>query len=431
MNFEEMLEQREVKKTSKIRMPYGYFYKRLIDGKYSNFVQFHDELTEDLFFGHCVKAESDAVASIDHKTQLHFSTNGEDDGVFAIAVEVGNYQTLEQLLNDNPSIVARNEFMSATLKNLFDFTSLLNSRGIYHVCYAPSNILMRKNDNAVRLLCHGSFYKKVDVDLLYEGVEDYIAPEVFDRGEIDARTDVYSLGKLISYLYNSAGMPLELKPIVAKATDADPDKRYASVEDFEAAIKRAQNLKRTGILGAAALAIALAIVGLFFYTLPSPDDMEYVKPIDEPVPDEMIEEDMDALLGIGADTDSATIAQIVKQQQHVKDSLGISEGKMCEYNSKAEEIFRKQFTKAAEQIISKVYNKDQMNGSEKDFTINAQKMTNELVSKKDEIMKSTAINSDRAEAIADKIIEQLTEKKKAELDKDYLGIKKQKNNNEK
>ena len=431
MNFEEMLEQREVKKTSKIRMPYGYFYKRLIDGKYSNFVQFHDELTEDIFFGHCVKAESNAVASIDHKTQLHFSTNGEDDGVFAIAVEVGNYQTLEQLLNDNPAIVARNEFMSATLKTLFDFTAFLNSKGIYHVCFAPSNILMRKTDNAVRLLCHGSFYKKVDVDLLYEGVEDYIAPEVFDRGEIDARTDVYSLGKLISYLYNSAGMPFELKPVIKKATDADPDKRYASVEDFEAAINRAQTLKRTGLLGAAALAIALTIVGLFFYTLPSPDDMEYVKPIEEPVPDEMIEEDMDALLGIGADTDSATIAQIVKQQQHMKDSLGLSEGKMREYKSKAEEIFRKQFTKAAEQIISKVYNKDQMNGSEKDFTLKAQKMTEELVAKKDEIKKSTAIGSDRAEAIADKIIEQLTEKKKAELDKDYYGIKKQKNNNEK
>ena len=431
MNFEEMLEQREVKKTSKIRMPYGYFYKRLIDGKYSNFVQFHDELTEDIFFGHCVKAESDAVASIDHKTQLHFSTNGEDDGVFAIAVEVGNYQTLEQLLNDNPAIVARNEFMSATLKTLFDFTAFLNSKGIYHVCFAPSNILMRKTDNAVRLLCHGSFYKKVDVDLLYEGVEDYIAPEVFDRGEIDARTDVYSLGKLISYLYNSAGMPFELKPVIKKATDADPDKRYASVEDFEAAINRAQTLKRTGLLGAAALAIALTIVGLFFYTLPSPDDMEYVKPIEEPVPDEMIEEDMDDLLGIGADTDSATIAQIVKQQQHMKDSLGLSEGKMREYKSKAEEIFRKQFTKAAEQIISKVYNKDQMNGSEKDFTLKAQKMTEELVAKKDEIKKSTAIGSDRAEAIADKIIEQLTEKKKAELDKDYYGIKKQKNNNEK
>jgi len=427
MNFEEMLEQREVKKTSKIRMPYGYFYKRLTGGKYSNFVQFHDELTEDIFFGHCVKAECEAVASIDHKAQLHFSTNGEDDGVFAIAVEVGNYQTLEQLLNDNPAIVARNEFLASTLKSLFDITKILNERGIYHVCFAPSNILMRKNDDSVRLLCHGSFYKKVDVDLLYEGVEDYIAPEVFDRGVIDSRTDVYSLGKLISYLYHSAGMPFELKPIVAKATDADPEKRFVSVEDLEAAINKAQTLKRTGILAAAALAIALTIVGLFFYMLPSPDVMEYVKPIEEPVPDEMIEEDMDALLGIGADTDSATIAQIVKQQQHVKDSIGVSEGKMREYNAKAEEIFRKQFTKAAESIISKVYNKDQMNSSEKDFTLNAQKMTNELVFKKDELMKSTAISSERAEAIADKIIEQLTEKKKAEMDKDYYGIKKQKN----
>ena len=426
MNFEEMLEQRDIKKTSKIRMPYGYFYKRLIDGKYSNFVQFHDELTDDLFFGHCVKAECEAVASINHKAQLHFSTNGEDDGVFAIAVEVGNYQTLEQLLNENPAIVARDDFMSATLKSLFDITSTLNAKDIYHICYAPSNILMRKNDNSVRLLCHGSFYQKVDVDLLYEGVEDYIAPEVFDRGVIDSRTDVYSLGKLISYLYHSSGMPFELKPILAKATDADPEKRYVSVADLEAAINKARTLKRTGILATSALAIALIIVWLFFYTLPSPDVMEYVKPVDEPVPDEMVEDDLDALLGIGADADSATIAQIVDQQKQKKDSLGMSEGKLREYNAKAEEIFRKQFTKAAEAIISKVYNNDQMNGSEKDFTIKAQKMTEELVFKKDEIKKSTAISSDRAEAIADKIIEQLTEKKKSEMEKDYYGIKNKK-----
>ena len=427
MNFEEMLEQRDIKKTSKIRMPYGYFYKRLIAGKYSNFVEFLDELTEDIFFGHCVKKECEVIGSINHKNQLHFSTNGDDDGVFAIAVEVGNYQTLEQLLNENPAIVARDEVLSSTLKSLFDITSTLNSKDIYHVCFAPSNILMRKNDNSVRLLCHGSFYKKVDADLLYEGVEDYVAPEVFNKGVIDSRTDVYSLGKLISHLYHSSDMPFELRPVVAKATNADPNKRYAFVEDFEAAINKAHTLKRTGLLGVAALTIALIIVGLFFYMLPSPDVVEYVKPVEEPVPDEMVEEDMDALLGIGAETDSATIAQIVSQQKHVKDSLGMSEGKMREYNAKAEEIFRKQFTKAAEGIISKVYNNDQMNGSEKDFTVNAQKMTNELISKKDELMKSTAISADRAGAIADKIIEQLTEKKKAEMDKDYLGIKKQNN----
>ena len=427
MNFEEMLEQRDIKKTSKIRMPYGYFYKRLIDGKYSNFVQFHDELTEDLFFGHNVKAECEAVASINHKAQLHFTANDEEEGVYAIAVEVGNYQTLEQLLNENPAIITREEFISATIKSLFDITSYLNSRGIYHLCFAPSNILMRKNDDSVRLLCHGSFYKNVDADLLYEGVEDYVAPEVLGKGDIDSRCDVYSLGKLISFLYFSSGMPFELKPIIAKATQADPAKRYSSVEDFEAAINKAHTLKRTGVLATSALAVALVIVWLFFYMLPSPEAIEYVKPKEEPVPDEMVEDDLDALLGIGADADSATIAQIVEQQKQIKDSLGMSEGKMRQYNAKAEEIFRKQFSKAAESIISKVYNNVQMNGSEKDFTLKAQKMTEELVAKKDEIKKSTAISSDRAEAIADKIIDQLIEKKKSEMDKDYYGIKNNKN----
>ena len=50
MNYEELLETRDVRKTTKVRLPYGYFYKRLIDGKYSNFVEFHDEIADDITF---------------------------------------------------------------------------------------------------------------------------------------------------------------------------------------------------------------------------------------------------------------------------------------------------------------------------------------------------------------------------------------------
>ena len=50
MNFEELLETRDVRKTTKVRLPYGYFYKRLIDGKYSNFVEFHDEVADHVAF---------------------------------------------------------------------------------------------------------------------------------------------------------------------------------------------------------------------------------------------------------------------------------------------------------------------------------------------------------------------------------------------
>ena len=94
MNFEELIETRDARKTMKVRLPYGYFYKRLIDGKYSNFVEFHDEVADNIFFQKSVKEEYEALAGIDQKEQLHFMPNEGDDGIYAIAVEVGNYITV-------------------------------------------------------------------------------------------------------------------------------------------------------------------------------------------------------------------------------------------------------------------------------------------------------------------------------------------------
>lgn len=430
MNFEEMLEARNAKKTVKVRIPYGYYYKRQINGKFSNFVEFHDELADQLTFSRCVKADYEATCGISHKAQLHFTTNEGEDGIYAIAVEMGNYQTMEQMINDDPAIVAKNDFLNTTLRDLFDITSCLNEQEIYHVCFAPSNILLRKNDNAVRLLCHGSFYQKIDQDILYDGVEGFVAPEVFNDGEINARTDVYSLGKLIAWLYDSSELPLELKKIVAKATSEEPDNRYASVEDMRNAINRARSLRHTTITAAVALAVALTIIGLFFYLLPSPEAIEYVNPVKEPIPDEMLEEDWDALLGIGADADSATIANIVKLQKHKNDSLGVGDAKLRQYNAKAEAIFRKQFSKAADEILSEVYNTNQMNGTEKDFAVKTKRMTEKLVQKQEELMKNSTLSADRAHGIASQIIEQLTEKKKRMMEKDYMGIKKQKDEQE-
>lgn len=423
MNFEEMIEARNAQKTTKVRMPYGFFYKRQIEGKYSNFVEFHDELVDNIFFTNSVKHECEFLAGFKHKAQLHFTPNEGDDGIYAIAIEVGNYLTLGQLLNDDPSVVARNEFLKKVLKEILDITVSLNDENVYHVCFAPSNILVRKTDNAVRLLCHGSFYSKVDQDVLYEGVEDFVAPEVFNGSEINSRTDVYSLGKFIAYLYESSGLPIELKKIIEKATAVNPDDRFDSVATLRATIEKVTAMKRTTITAVSAIAIAAAVVGLFFYLLPSPEVIEYVKPVKDVVPDEMVEEDMDALIGIGADADSATIAAIVELQKQKKDSLGMSESKLRQYNSKAEAIFRKQFTKAADEIISKVYTPSNMNGDVNDFAAKSKRMTEELAKKQDELMKAAAINSSHAQRIASEIIEQITEKKKDILDKDYMGLK--------
>lgn len=422
MNYEELLETRDVRKTTKVRLPYGYFYKRLIEGKYSNFVEFHDEVADAITFSSSVKAEHEALSEIHSKHQLHFTPNEGDDGVYAIAVEVGNYVTIEQQLNENPSMVAQRDYITSTLRDLFELTAELHSHEIYHVCFAPTNIMTRKYDGTIRLLCHGSFYQRIDPEILYEGVESYVAPEVFDGKPVDARTDVYSLGRFISWLYQSSGLPLELRSVVAKATEEDPDNRYPNVEALRQAINKSRALRQTVLFGGSALAIALCIVGLYFYLLPTTEPMEYVKPVNEPIPEDLFEENMDDYLGIGGDADSATIALIVEQEK-LGDSLSVDDRMMKQYNAKAEAIFRKQFTKAADAIISRVYNPESMNGEQAVFAAKTKQMTEDLAKKQEELASLTNLGSDRTQAIASEIIENITKKKMEAMDKDYLGLR--------
>jgi hypothetical protein len=254
--------------------------------------------------------------------------------------------------------------------------------------------------------------------VLYKGVEAFVAPEVFVEGStIDARADVYSLGKFIDWLYQSSGLPFELKSVLAKATAEKPADRYASVKEFSQDMQKRTAARRTGTLAAIAFAVALSALGLFFYLLPSPEVIEYVKPVEDPIPDDMLEDEQ-MLLGIGADADSATIAKIVAQEKLVKDSFKVDEKKMRKYQAKAERIFRKQFTKAADKILSKVYNKENMSLSEKEFMIRSKAMTEELAKKELELAKKSSLSGDRSQRIASEIVDQLTDKKMKELDKD-------------
>ena len=417
MNYEELLETRDSRKTNKLRLPYGNYYKRLIDGKYSNFVEFHDELADNISFNNCIRNECEALAQIKSKHQLRFTPNEGDDGVYAVAVEPGNYITIEQLLNDSPSVVAKHDFMDSTIHDLVDLTKELHEAGIQYLCFAPSNIFVRKNDNSVRLLLHGSFFLPLKMqETMFEGVEDYIAPEVMADGTVDERSDVYSFGKFINYLYASSGLPFELKGVVKKATAEDPAERYASVEDLYSAMCRRHTLRRTGTLGIAALAVALIVLGLFFEMMPNTEPVEFVKPVEEPIEESLLDEGFNPLTELGPDADSATIAKAI-QDYMMNDSDKVDEKKMREFQAKAEQIFRKQYTKAADLILSKVYNNERMNNSEKNFKATSKEVMEELVEKQRELAASSSLSDATAQRIASEIIEQLTEKKKAELEK--------------
>ena len=417
VNYEELLESRDKRKTGKLRLPYGYFYKRQIDNKYSNFVEFHDELSDNIAFSSCIKHQCEALQQVKSKYQLHFTPNDGDDSVYAVAVEPGNYISFEQLLNESPSIVAKGDFIASTIKSLVEISSEYHELGMQYVCFAPSNILVRKSDNAVRLLFHGSFFLPTKMqDTFYEGVEKYVAPEVFTEGKADDRSDVYSLAKFVEYLYSSSGLPFELKKVINKATSEDPAQRYASVADMYSDMNLRRNLRRSGTIGLAAIAIALFVVSVFFELVPNTDPIEFVKPVEEPIEESLLDEGFNPLTELGPDADSATIAKAI-QDYMMNDSDRVDEKKMREFEAKAEQIFRKQYTKAADKILSKIYNNERMNNNEKNFKATSKEVMEELVAKQRELASSSSLSDATAQRIASEIIEQLTEKKKAELEK--------------
>ena len=411
VNYEELIESRDKRKTGKFRLPYGYFYKRIIDNKYSNFVEFHDELTDNILFSECIRRQCDALKTIKSKYQLHFTPNegGDDDSVYAVAIEPGNYISFEQLLNDNPAIVVKDDFINATIRNLVEITTELNSLGIQHLCFAPSNILVRKSDNEVRLLLHGSFFLPTKMqDTFFEDIEGFIAPEVMSEAQCSDRSDVYSLGKLIAFLYEQGSMPFEYKQVVKKATAEEPRKRYKSLDEMHKAISQKRSMRRSAVLMAASLIVSLLAVYIYVDTLPdAANNIEFVEPAKQQTNDLFSSDELEE--------DTAFLA----------DTIDLSDEALMQ---KAEMIYRKRYQKAADEILSKVYNSKHMGSSEKTFMANSQSMAEELLKVQKELAGEAGLPDGLAGRIGHEIVEQLTQQKQKGLSR-HGYIKAKENDN--
>ena len=66
------------------------------------------------------------------------------------------------------------------------------------------------------------------------------------------------------------------------------------------------------------------------------------------------------------------------------------------------------------------------NDNEKDFMARSRSMTEELAKAEEKLAKEANLGNEKSQRIASEIIDQLTTKKMEALDKDYLGIKKNK-----
>ena len=410
MNFEEMLNQKGSHSSMAQPTLFGKLVKwKADDGKYINVVEIRRDLSDASGFAKALKDEAARNQQLKHKLQLHFDVADSPDGVLAVRIGQGSISTLDHLVTENPAVVASKHFCRNMLESLLNQATYLHSQGVSHVCFSPDNIFVRRGSNDPLLLMHASAYTSLyDRQLLWKDHEEYVAPEVLEGSTPTDASDVYSVGRLMEYLYSSSAVPVEWRAVVKKATAAAPEDRYATAADMLASLKRRRSCLRGLFIAAGVAAAALLVLfGLNTFTSKT-HEMDYLAPAPK--------EDVDSLLDKGFD-EAMEMALLGTQ---TIDS-GMEPGKLSpkqeqafkEHQAKAEEIFRRQYTKQAERILTRLYGKSRLTMSQEDFVAVSATVTDELVRAQQQLAEMTNLSSARSQLIASEIIDQVTNRLEA------------------
>lgn len=286
------------------------------------------------------------------------------------------------------------------MNQLMDAVIYLHSKGIYHLNIRPESVLIRKGNCNAYLANPANTYIESNPSFFLLK-EQYSDPELFNENWTPSPTnDIYSLGKLMEYLFSYSHIGYGISRVIHKATQVNPVKRYASVEEMKQAFNRSRQADRIMYLYKG---IATAgLLALVYYGLK-----------DEAVSTEtlhFIEETRKAnTISKEAIADpSATYSTIIASDTarfNVNDSVLFNEE---EHRKLAEEIFRKEFRKRAEPVINGMYTTQTMNASQDLF----QKQSLDRFSQLDKIQKELAeqfnLNPEFTTRISSDIISELT-----------------------
>ncbi len=147
------------------------------------------------------------------------------------------------------------------LRQLCQAMSYAHKRQVIHRDLKPDNIMVTYNGDNVKIIDLG--LSDTDYHCLFKsgaGSYQYAAPELLQLQKVDLRCDIYSIGAIVSKLFEGNSTRISRK-IVAKCTQYNVANRYTSCDAIIDAIR---SKTTQWVLLAASIAVCLSI-GILFY----------------------------------------------------------------------------------------------------------------------------------------------------------------------
>jgi serine/threonine protein kinase len=139
-------------------------------------------------------------------------------------------ETLTQRLASHPEFFNKKN-TEKLLRQLLDAIGYLHAHQVLHLDLKPDNIMLTRIGNDVKLVDLGFCYTDTFVDT--QGRTDrFAAPEQLTGDNVDERTDIYALGRIIELLPEHD----IYKKVIARCVAKAPIARYQVVDDLRNAI---------------------------------------------------------------------------------------------------------------------------------------------------------------------------------------------------
>jgi eukaryotic-like serine/threonine-protein kinase len=145
-----------------------------------------------------LRREASAARRISHVNVVKIFDVGEDKGHLFLSMEYVEGQSLKELINRHSSLPL--DRLRAYVREICDGLAAAHAEGVVHRDLKPANVLVTP-DQRVKIIDFGlariANLEGMTATGMLLGTPEYMAPEQIKGGNIDARTDLYSLGVLI------------------------------------------------------------------------------------------------------------------------------------------------------------------------------------------------------------------------------------------